>query len=281
MTNARTKNTLTKSDFTTFFQKFQQDVIKRFTEIEISAATFTQTPWEKKPEDMLQGGGKMASMRGTTFEKVGVNFSEVYGTFSEKFAKEIPGADKSNGQFWASGVSLVAHMANPFAPAVHMNVRRIETSKSWVGGGADLTPTFEFDEDTTTFHNALAKACEAHHIGAYPEYKKWCDDYFFLPHRNEMRGVGGIFFDNLNSGDEAKDFQLLKDTCYAFLDSFSIITERRMDTKFTPEDKQKQQEKRGRYVEFNLLYDRGTRFGFQTGGNAEAILMSMPPEARW
>ncbi len=277
--------TLKKSDFTAFFQQFQQDVIARFTEIENSAknntATFTQTPWEKGAEDMLQGGGKMASMRGETFEKVGVNFSEVHGTFSEKFAKEIPGALESNGEFWASGVSLVAHMANPFAPAVHMNVRRIQTSKSWVGGGADLTPTFPLQEDTQTFHNALKQACENHHTGAYPKYKKWCDEYFFLPHRNETRGVGGVFFDNLHSSDDSKDLQLLKDVSYAFLDSFSEITERRMHTKFTTEDKIKQQEKRGRYVEFNLLYDRGTRFGFQTGGNAEAILMSMPPEARW
>jgi len=277
--------TLQKTDFTTFFQQFQQDVIARFTAIENSAknstATFTQTPWTKPEGEMLQGGGKMASMRGKIFEKVGVNFSEVHGTFSEKFAKEIPGALESNGEFWASGVSLVAHMANPFAPAVHMNVRRIQTSQTWVGGGADLTPTFPLEEDTQTFHNALKQACENHHIGAYPKYKKWCDEYFFLPHRNEMRGVGGVFFDNLHSGDDSKDLQLLKDVSYGFLDSFSDITNRRMHTTFTTEDKIKQQEKRGRYVEFNLLYDRGTRFGFQTGGNAEAILMSMPPTAVW
>jgi len=277
--------TLQKSDFTNFFQEFQQEVIASFTDIETSGSTFTQTPWTKDKDDMLQGGGLMASMRANTpegvFEKVGVNFSEVHGTFSDKFAKEIPGARESKGQFWASGVSLVAHMANPFAPAVHMNVRRIQTSQTWVGGGADLTPTFEIEEDTQTFHNALKQACENHHTGAYTDYKKWCDEYFFLPHRNEMRGVGGIFFDNLNSGDPHKDFQLLKDTCSGFLNSFTTITKRRMNTPFTPEDKQKQQEKRGRYVEFNLLYDRGTRFGFQTGGNAEAILMSMPPQARW
>lgn len=272
---------LQKPDFTDFFKQFQQDVIVAFESLEAGSATFTQTPWTKPEGEMLQGGGMMASMRGKTFEKVGVNFSEVHGVFSEKFAKEIPGGVESGGQFWASGVSLVAHMANPMAPAVHMNVRRIETSKSWMGGGADLTPTFEFKDDTAAFHGALEWACEQHHKGAYAEYKKWCDEYFFLPHRHEMRGVGGVFFDNIDSGDAVKDFELLRNTCAAFLESFCAITARRKDMPFTEADKLKQQEKRGRYVEFNLLYDRGTRFGFQTGGNTEAIMMSMPPTAVW
>jgi coproporphyrinogen III oxidase len=250
-----------------------------------NGSTFTQTPWSKTPEDMLQGGGVMSLMRATgpqaVFEKVGVNFSCVHGTFPEHFRKEIPGAIESEGKFWACGVSLVAHMANPKCPSVHMNVRRIETSKGWFGGGTDLTPTLPFTEDTEHFHTILATTCENNRAGSYAEYKKWCDEYFFIPHRNEARGVGGIFFDYLDSGNVEGDFKFIHNVGQAFLDAFVPLVERRKAEPFTPADKHAQKLKRGRYAEFNLLYDRGTRFGLQTGGNVDAILMSLPPEAAW
>lgn len=263
-----------------FFTEFQQQVIAAFEALD-GTGKFVLTPWEKTPEDTLQGHGTMAVMRGDVFEKVGVNFSHVHGTFSEKFAKEIPGGLENDGQFWASGVSLVAHMANPFVPAVHMNIRRIETSKSWFGGGADLTPTFPFEEDTTLFHHHLKQACDHYREDAYEEYKAWCDKYFYLPHRQEPRGVGGIFYDSLNSGDFDADWAFTQAVGNAFLEGYCAIVARRKDTPFTAEDRETQLIKRGRYVEFNLLYDRGTRFGFQTGGNTDAILMSMPPEVKW
>lgn len=264
----------------TFFKELQQTICDAFEELD-GGAKFKVDNWKKLPSDMLQGSGSMRVMRGDVFEKVGVNFSHVYGNFSEKFRKEIPGAVESNGDFWACGVSLVAHMKNPHVPTTHMNVRRIETSKDWFGGGADLTPTLPYDIDTEVFHTKLKEACDGHAPDAYEKYKKWADEYFFLPHRNEMRGVGGTFFDNVNTGDFEKDFQLVQDTGHKFLEAYSEIVNRRKDMPWTDEDKEKQLIKRGRYVEFNLLYDRGTRFGFQTGGNTEAILMSMPPEVKW
>ncbi|HEX2859719.1 MAG TPA: oxygen-dependent coproporphyrinogen oxidase [Alphaproteobacteria bacterium] len=262
-----------------FFRRLQEDIIKRFEQLE-GGATFTRKPWQKPAGESLQGGGVMATMHGKVFEKVGVNFSCVGGRFSEKFANEIPGATDSGGQFWASGVSLVAHMANPRCPSVHFNVRRIETGKSWFGGGADLTPTFEYAEDTAHFHNTLKAACDGYREGAYAEYKKWCDEYFFIPHRNEARGVGGIFFDYVNTDPEA-DFAFVQAVGAAFLQAFTPLVEKRRNEAFSEADKEAQLIKRGRYAEFNLLYDRGTRFGLQTGGNVEAILMSLPPMARW
>lgn len=263
----------------TYFKSLQKNIIQAFEALD-PGCTFELQPWEKEPGAMLQGGGTMAIMRGKVFEKVGVNFSCVHGTFSEPFRAEIPGANESNGQFWASGVSLVSHMHNPHVPTVHMNVRRIETSKAWFGGGADLTPTIAYAEDTAHFHNTLKTACDSYSPQAYADYKAWCDDYFFIKHRNEPRGVGGIFFDYLEDRP-AETFDFVKAVGQAFTTAYCPLVAKRKETPFTEEDKMKQYHKRAAYAEFNLLYDRGTRFGFQTGGNAEAILMSMPPQARW
>jgi len=282
--HAPDKNKLKASEW---FKELRNRIISTFESIEDGRHSFDITPWDRENRDepnetgsILKGGGEMAIMRGEVFEKIGVNISTVHGTFSEEFRDKIPGGSDSKGEFWASGVSLVAHMKNPFVPAVHMNTRMISTSKTWFGGGADLTPTIEFDEDTESFHSHLKKACETHDDKYYPEFKEWCDRYFFLPHRNEPRGIGGIFYDYLDK-DWDKNFAFTKDVGLAFLNSFTEIVKRRKDMDWTKEDKEKQLIKRGRYVEFNLLYDRGTQFGLKTGGNTEAILMSMPPEVKW
>ena len=263
------------------FEKEQKRIISVLEGFE-SDASFNLKPWQKAPDERLQGEGCMALLlEGDVIEKGGVNFSNVYGSFEEELARNIPGADESQGQFSATGVSLVIHPRNPFCPTVHMNVRRIETARSWFGGGADLTPCLPFTEDTQRFHEALKEATEAHHEGAYEEYKAWADEYFFIPHRDEPRGVGGTFFDYVNSGDDEKDLNLALNTIEAFLTAYVDILHRRKDTPYDDEQRRIQTEKRGRYVEFNLLYDSGTKFGFQTGGNPEAILMSMPPVASW
>ncbi|MCP5404866.1 MAG: oxygen-dependent coproporphyrinogen oxidase [Pseudomonadaceae bacterium] len=268
----------------TFMRTLQNRVITAFEAQEDSGTTFTRTPWQKEANAPMQGGGITATMKATgskaVFEKVGVNFSCVHGQFAPQFAKEIPGAAESDGAFWACGVSLVAHMANPHVPGVHMNVRRIETSKGWFGGGADLTPAIPYDDDTAHFHAALAKPCHAHGPHSHARFKQWCDEYFFLPHRGEARGVGGIFFDYLED-DFDHGFALVQGVGEAFLEAFVPLVERRKHTPYTAEHKHAQNLKRGRYAEFNLLYDRGTRFGLQTGGNTEAILMSLPPTAIW
>jgi coproporphyrinogen III oxidase len=242
---------------------------------------FEHNDWQREPEHRLKGGGRMRVMRGKVFEKVGVNFSHVWGTLSEQGLKQTPGAQESGGQFSATGVSLVSHMSNPFVPTVHMNVRCMATSKLWFGGGADLTPTFPFEDDTQDFHAALKGACDAYRPDAYKEYKEWCDKYFYLPHRKEPRGVGGIFLDDLNSGDLQKDFAFIRSIGEAFLSIYPAIVARRKNTPFTEADREKQLIKRGRYVEFNLVYDRGTKFGFATDANPEAYLMSMPPVVKW
>lgn len=222
----------------------------------------------------------MSLMRGRVFEKVGVNWSGVHGVFEPEFAKQIPGAAK-DPHFFATGISLVAHMASPLVPAVHANLRYIETTESWFGGGADLTPYYPFEEDVTEFHAALKTACDAHDPTYYPKFKAWCDEYFFLKHRNEPRGAGGIFFDNLRTDDFSKDFAFVREVGEAFYQVYPKIVARRKDLPFTPEQREYQLKRRGRYVEFNLLYDRGTTFGLKTGGNVEAILMSLPPVVHW
>jgi len=226
------------------------------------------------------GGGTMGLMRGRVFEKVGVNVSTVYGQFPEAFAQDIPGADQ-DPSFWASGISLVAHMRSPLVPAVHMNTRHIITEKSWFGGGADLTPMFPDEASTQIFHAAFKAACDQHDELYYEKFKQWCDDYFYLKHRQESRGVGGIFYDYLDTGDWEKDFAFTQDVGRAFLEVYPKIVRALMHKEWTEEEREQQLIKRGRYVEFNLLYDRGTLFGLKTDGNVEAILMSMPPEVKW
>jgi coproporphyrinogen III oxidase len=286
-----------KSLASAWFQTLQADIISRFEALEDGASPplykgaagrFEKTPWRRGDGSQDLGGGTMAVMRGRLFEKVGVHVSCVYGEFAPEFAATIPGADKSGGKFWASGISLIAHMQNPRVPAVHMNTRMLVTSESWFGGGADLTPLLTYQRtqeflDTIDFHAAMRNACAAHPNGAadYAAMKEHCEKYFFLPHRNEPRGIGGIFYDRYNTGDWNADFAFTRSVGEHFADIYPEIVRRRMVESWSDAEREEQLIRRGRYVEFNLLYDRGTTFGLKTGGNVASILSSMPPTVKW
>ena len=275
-----------KQEAAKWFVHLRDEICRSFEEIENTSSNNEKTSFDQKQWEREGGGGGVISvMKGNIFEKVGVNISTVYGEFSKEFRSQIPGAEK-NGKFWASGISVVSHMFNPFVPAAHMNTRFLvtgegENQKMWFGGGGDLTPIFEDLESKEIFHQSFKETCDKYNLSYYPQFKKWCDDYFYLPHRNEARGVGGVFFDYLYNDNWDHDFAFVKDIGKTFLSSYCQIIKNRFLTKFNDKDKEDQLVKRGRYVEFNLLYDRGTMFGLKTGGNTEAILMSLPPNVSW
>ena len=270
-----------------WFENLRDEICSSFEKIENEFSkekekiVFKKKKWDRNGG----GGGTISIMKGQVFEKVGVNISTVYGEFSEQFRNQIPGAEK-NGKFWATGISVVSHMCNPFIPAAHMNTRFLITGegsdkKIWFGGGGDLTPIFEDKDMSRIFHNSFKESCNKYNETYYPNFKKWCDEYFYLPHRQETRGIGGIFFDYLYNNDWDKDFSFVKDVGKTFLNSYVDIINKRINRKFDELDRKNQLIKRGRYVEFNLLYDRGTIFGLKTGGNTEAVLMSLPPMVLW
>ena len=268
-----------------WFESLRNRICAEFEAIEREAgsdARFDYVAWDREAPDLAPGeggGGVRGVMKGKVFEKVGVNVSTVGGAFSPEFAKTIHGASE-DPHFFATGISLVAHMANPHVPAVHMNTRYLRTSKIWFGGGADLNPPLPREEDTAFFHEVLKAACDAHDADYYPRFKAWADDYFFIPHRGVHRGVGGIFYDHLE-GDFDANFAFTRDVGEAFLKAFPPIVRRRMHESWSQEDYARMLEWRGRYAEFNLVHDRGTLFGLKTGGNVDAILMSLPPMASW
>jgi coproporphyrinogen III oxidase len=263
-----------------YFRGLQSRICSAFQQFE-ATSRFESRVWSKPEGHRLRGGGESRLMRGLVFEKVGVNVSHVWGEFSPQARGQVAGSEESDGRFVACGISLVAHMWNPYVPAVHMNLRYLCTSRGWFGGGSDLTPTFPLPEDTALFHEALKRACDSYRADAYTEFKAWCDRYFYLPHRQEPRGVGGIFFDELASADVAADFAFVRAVGEAFLGVYPQIVAKRKDTPFNPSARDKLLLKRGRYVEFNLVYDRGTKFGFNTDADPEAYLMSLPPLVKW